>query len=247
MNNLYIDADTILYKAAFASEVECDWGNDQWTLHSDLKDAKGIFEAELEKINEVFTWLDGERVLCFSHTQNFRKDLLWNYKANRKKQRKPVVLRPLKEWAIQNYNSLVVPSLEADDLLGLHSRDSIMVSIDKDLKTVPGQHYNPNDIITGVYEITPDQAHYHHMMQTLCGDSTDVYQGCPFVGPKKAEKILDVPTEDMWSAVLDAYKKLGLTYEDTLIQARVARILRGDEYNWESCKIHLWSPEGGET
>ena len=85
------------------------------------------------------------------------------------------------------------------------------------------------------------------MFQTLCGDSTDGYSGCPSVGSKTAEKILDVPTKDMWSVVVDAYKKKGLTYEDTLIQARVARILRGDEYNMDTGEMNLWIPEDEPT
>lgn len=82
------------------------------------------------------------------------------------------------------------------------------------------------------------------MFQTLCGDSTDGYKGCPSVGAKTAEKILDVPTGDMWSEVLATYEKKGLTYEDALIQARIARILRGDEYNLDTGEMNLWTPEG---
>jgi DNA polymerase-1 len=246
MVKLFIDADTIVYKSAFASEVETDWGNDQWTLHSDMTEARDIFDAS---IRDIITQFDNsiEYVLCFSSKKNFRKKLLPDYKANRKKIRKPIVFKPLREWAEHSYNSMIISSLEADDVLGLHAHDNIMVSIDKDLKTIPGKHFNPNDIITGVYEITKEEADYNHMMQTLCGDSTDGYSGCPKVGPKTAEKILDVPPEDRWSAVVEAYKKQGLSEKYATIQAQVARILRPGEYNWDTCKLNLWSPEGGET
>jgi DNA polymerase-1 len=118
-----------------------------------------------------------------------------------------------------------------------------MVSIDKDLKTVAGLHYNPNYPEDGIYEISTDDAHYNHMYQTLCGDSTDGYSGCPSIGPKTAAKILDVPTEDMWIAVLEAFASKGLKYEDAIIQARVARILRGEDYIFSSNTLNLWEPE----
>ena len=142
---------------------------------------------------------------------------------------------------MEHYDFTCEPSLEADDLLGLMSTDNIMVSIDKDLQTVEGKHYNPDK--GELYEVTADEAHYNHMFQTLCGDSTDGYKGCPSVGAKTAEKILDVPTGDMWSEVLATYEKKGLTYEDALIQARIARILRGDEYNLDTGEMNLWTPE----
>jgi DNA polymerase-1 len=51
----------------------------------------------------------------------------------------------------------------------------------------------------------------------------------------------------MWSEVLATYEKKGLTYEDALIQARIARILRGDEYNLDTGEMNLWTPEDAET
>ena len=243
---LYIDADTILYKSAFASEVETEWDNDIWTLHSDLGEARHIFSQAIREIQNSFNE-DFKSILCFTGDTNFRKELLPEYKANRKKTRKPIVLKPLKEWAIYTYNSMVVPRLEADDILGLHATEGVMVSIDKDLKTVAGLHFNPDRVEKGMYEVTEEEAHYNHMLQTLCGDSTDGYGGCPKVGIKTAEKILDVPQEEMWGAVVKAYKKQGLSEKYATIQAQVARILRGKEYNWDTCKISLWSPEGGET
>lgn len=243
---LFIDADSIAYKSAFASEVETDWGNDIWTLHSDLSEAKYIFTNEIKKIREAFND-DWSYVLCFTAEGNFRKELFPEYKANRKKQRKPIVLKPLIEWARFTHNSLAENKLEADDILGLYADCGVLVSIDKDLQTVAGMHYNPDKVEKGLQVVTEEEAHYNHMLQTLCGDSTDGYGGCPKVGIKTAEKILDVPQEEMWDAVVKAYKKQGLSEKYAVIQAQLARILRGNEYNWETCELNLWSPEGGET
>ena len=243
---LLIDADTILYKSAFAVEKEVCWGGDTWILFSDLADAMDVFREEVSTIRRAFPD-DFEFLLCYSSDSNFRKLLLPSYKANRKKTRKPIVFKPLKEWAFKAYPTLVKPNIEADDILGICSNEGVMVSIDKDLKTVAGTHYNPNHPEDGVYEVTEEEAHYNHMTQTLCGDSTDGYKGCPSIGEKTSAKLLDVPVEDMWGVVKETYKKKGISEKDLIVQARVARILRGNEYNWTTCKLNLWSPEDGET
>ena len=79
---LIIDADVPLYKASFASEIETDWGDDLWTLHSNIGTAKEIFEQEIEAIRAEFPD-DFPILLCFSGNDNFRKELLPTYKANR--------------------------------------------------------------------------------------------------------------------------------------------------------------------
>ena len=42
--------------------------------------------------------------------------------------------------------------------------------------------------------------------------------------------------------MLTAFHKAGLTEEDALVQARVARILRADDYNFKNGEITLWEP-----
>jgi len=39
-----------------------------------------------------------------------------------------------------------------------------------------------------------------------------------------------------------AFESRGLTEEDALIQARVARILRADDYDFKESQPILWSP-----
>jgi DNA polymerase-1 len=240
---LLVDADVPLYKAAFASEVETDWGNDVWTLHGNMAQAKEIFNQEIDDIRAAFP-PDSHVVLCLSDSSNFRKGLMSTYKDNRKNVRKPLLLKALRAWVDDMDEAVCSPTLEADDILGLlsHLPGHIMVSIDKDLKTVPGQHYNPSFPDDGVYTVTPDEAHYNHMYQTLCGDSTDGYKGCPGVGPVAAAKLLDVPVDNMWAAVQLAFSKKGINRCDALVQARLARILRGDEHDFMG-NLNLWSPD----
>ena len=83
------------------------------------------------------------------------------------------------------------------------------------------------------------------MLQTLCGDATDGYSGCPSIGPKTAEKILaDCATSaDLWDATLATFKKKKLSEEVALIQAQVARICRSSEFDFDNQKVIPWTPK----
>lgn len=237
----FIDADMPLYSVAFSVEEAVDWGDDLWTLHADLGQARDLFDLWVDtvktdlKVKEV--------VLCLSDKQNWRKDLYPEYKANRSRNRKPVVFRPLRDWIITRYKAKVVPDLEADDLLGINANKStnILVSGDKDLRTVPGLHYNPDRADEGVVRITEDEGRYNHMMQALTGDAVDNFKGCPGVGPKAAQKVLaDLSPDEYWPAVVARYEKAGLTEEDALLQARLAFILTKPYYKRK--EVILWTP-----
>jgi DNA polymerase-1 len=42
--------------------------------------------------------------------------------------------------------------------------------------------------------------------------------------------------------VVDAYLKAGLTEEDALMNARMARILRAEDWDFENNEVKLWTP-----
>jgi DNA polymerase-1 len=170
-----------------------------------------------------------------------------SYKAHRKTNRKPVVYSALKEYIRMAYRVYESPTLEADDVLGLLAtgaypgiRDPmIVVSADKDLKTIPCRLHNPND--GSERTIGLEEANYNHLYQTLIGDTSDGYPGCPGVGPKTAEKLL-AEHGAVWSTVVNAYTKAGLNEHEALQQARVARILRKGEYSFRTNRVKLWTP-----
>ena len=45
-----IDTDILLYRAALAAETEIDWGDDIWSLFTDLKDARQAFQHQVDVI-----------------------------------------------------------------------------------------------------------------------------------------------------------------------------------------------------
>tara|TARA_A100000172_G_scaffold69061_3_gene48998 strand:+ start:286 stop:1299 length:1014 start_codon:yes stop_codon:yes gene_type:complete len=239
-----LDADIIAYRAASVSQDDIEWpdGSYGWTLSS--QQAK---DSARHIINQ---WMNGSKhnsvALCWSSSGNFRKEVDPTYKANRKGE-KPFLYNEVSEWMKQNYESYAVDRLEADDVMAIYhtaGTNSVIVSIDKDMQTVPGHVYNP-DKDRAPRRITVGQADRFWMLQVLQGDRADGIQGIPRVGPKKAEKILanvrsNLP--DMWAVVVAAYRDAGLTEDDAINTARLTRILRHEDYDMESKEIKLWHP-----
>jgi DNA polymerase-1 len=123
--------------------------------------------------------------------------------------------------------------------------EKIIVSEDKDMRTIPAKVYHPHKPTQGVMEISELDADRFLMWQTICGDVTDGYGGAKGVGAKSpyAEDVLFAEREELWDEVLLAYASKGLTEEDALLQARCARILRAEDYNLDTGEIELWIPE----
>lgn len=254
MLSILIDADAVVYEMCAAVETTIDWDDDGiCTKHADANEAKVrvddriqfLVEQTLGKTKHVGPF---EIILCFSDDNGyFRHKILAEYKGNRQGRDKPLCYYPVKAWAKEVYKSYQRPQLEADDCLGILSTmkdHAVIVSADKDFKQIPGLFYDyyHNELLT----ITLAEADYWFYRQVLTGDSVDGYKGCPGVGPVKAEKILgqvgEKCVEFVWMDLVEAYKAKGLTEEDALIQARCARILRKEDYDFTRKEPILWSP-----
>jgi DNA polymerase-1 len=262
VRTLLIDGDIACYQIASSCEVETDWGDDLWTLHSDLSEAKGQLDVYLADLKEKLG--ADELIVCLTDGENFRKAILPSYKEHRKKVRKPVCLKELRKYLHESQKVYQRPGLEADDCLGIlatkpHEGEYVVVSLDKDLQQIPGLVYRPGTDQEPQL-IDEHEADYHHMFQTLVGDKTDGYAGCPGIGPVKAEKILNEAAEEWldastrsspgpeilpfrWRAVVEAYAKAGLGEAEALRQAQVARILRASDYDFVNKKPIPWRPK----
>lgn len=244
---LLIDADVLIYRASAAVQRDTKWDDFLWTLHADEDDAKRVFTEMLQDILDVFP--APVPFMAITSPRNFRKDVLPTYKANRTDTRKPVCHAAMREWVMQEYDHAVVEGMEGDDVMGIMAtngrhKHAIIVTIDKDLKQIPGAHFRYKHFIeTGlplIEKVTVEEADRFHLYQTLVGDQTDGYKGCPGIGDKRADALLEkAPT---WETVVAAYEKAGLTEHDALVQARVARILRASDYDKRTKEIRLWHP-----
>jgi 5'-3' exonuclease len=109
------------------------------------------------------------------------------------------------------------------------------------MRTIPGAHFHLGT--RQLFTVSEAEADYNHLFQTLTGDATDGYSGCPGVGKVTAAKLLDGKSyEEMWDVVVRAYKKAGLGEEEAIQQARVARICRASDFNSKTGEVILWNP-----
>ena len=220
--------------------METDWGDDIWSLSINIAEAKRVFTSMIDQFKIDMDAADV--VVTLSGSNNFRRSVEPTYKAARKKTRKPVGYKALVAWVIDTYDTILVDTLEADDVMGIlgsiPGTKAIVVSDDKDMKSVPSKLYRPqsNERLT----ISSEDADRFFFTQVLTGDVTDGYAGCPKIGPKTADKVLGPrPT---WNTVVNAYQKEHLTADYALTQARLARILRHTDWDDGSQKVKLWEP-----
>ena len=297
------DMDYLIFSAMSAAETEQDWGEDVWTLECDHKEARGILFGTIKKIkDEIAAQLKRKFKLTpdkyefvdlciLSGDDNWRKEVLETYKANRKGKRKPVGYPVFCQGILDHFGekSYKWHGVEGDDVCGILMTNPglagcdrvISVSCDKDFNTVPGYFF----WLTQMELVKNDEetANLHHFYQTLKGDTTDGYGGVPGVGEAfggglwewlkspeyffKATKVMksgarkgeeveywtsmspnpddyapgEAPT--LWDCMVSLAEKQGMSQEDLIVQAQVARILRWSDWDHEAKKPILWRPQ----
>ena len=235
---LLIDADFIVYKACAATESEVDFGNDVILVTSNFSDAYNTTSRELSKIKNKFGSFSS-MILFFSDSENFRKKILADYKGHRNR-KKPCGYKRVINALRKEYKVIIKPGLEADDSMGIYSTKfpgNCIVSPDKDMKQIPGQLYNFDDVFT----VSKEEGAKWHLIQSMAGDQTDGYSGVPGIGVKRAEALFTEHGYN-WKTVVKAFEDKGLTEDDALINARLARILTVDDYDSTKKEPILWNP-----
>ena len=237
---LLIDSDFLAYKAAQACEIGIDFGEDVIIAQSQFSEVLKVFHNELNKVTKAM--MEDDFILYFSSTQNFRKKIYPDYKGHRMK-RKPLGYKRLVNYCRDNHNFKLIEGLEADDTIGIEATrypdpSNIIVSPDKDMRQIPCVLWNMTDDVT---EITEEEGDRWHLVQRLSGDPTDGYSGCPGIGVKRATELLD-KNENQWEAVCKAYRDRGLSDDDALLNARLAKILRNENYDHDRNQPILWNP-----
>jgi DNA polymerase-1 len=245
MQTLLVDADVLVYRFAHSEQVVVRWHRDLYTMHAELEPAKAHIDDFIQEILET-SGCEEARLVLSDIESNYRKTLSHvAYKANRAGIVRPILWKPLRDWFLsEEWSARWEPGLEGDDMLGLLATDeTVIASIDKDLKTVPGRHFNWDRADEGVVEVTPEQAQRYFLEQVLTGDKTDGYAGVPGIGPVKAAKVLDASPENPWDAIVRAFEKAGLSADVALDTARCAWVLRGEDFDFDTKAVRLWTPE----
>jgi rRNA-processing protein FCF1 len=180
------------------------------------------------EIEETGIMLNSYELYITNCKKSLRKEISTYYKSNRKANK---WVNAIRNRLIIDDNVIYDNEYEADDLIADRARELnekgfeyIVVSIDKDLKQIPGVHFDYYPIyehtkdddgnikktfkqLKGLSFTTPFESWKMLALQVLMGDSGDRVNGIPKVGPKRAEIILkDCRTpKDFQNAVVRAY------------------------------------------
>ena len=190
-----IDADLVAYRCA--ATVTEDMEQDIAFYRMDVL-VQQIIEAT--DVTGTILYLTGKN--------NFRKKINPEYKANRKDTVPPVYLQECRQYLVDNHNAIISDGCEADDLLGINqSEDTIICSLDKDLRMIPGNHYNWTKV--ELDRVTKQDGLRHFYKQMLIGDKSDNIFGVDKIGPVKAAKLIDHldDEQDMFEVVWAKYNE----------------------------------------
>lgn len=216
-----LDGDIYAYRCAAASE------NDP--LDIAIFRVTDSIEQTLAAVgaDSYQVWLSDKR------ENNFRREIYPEYKANRT-QPAPVHLDAVKQYLIDKWQANVALKQEADDALGIQQMkgnfgDSIICSIDKDLKQIPGRHYN--FVKQEFDDVSPTDGLRWFYKQLLIGDKSDNIFGVYGLGPKKTAALLDHINDEptMYEVVASKYDSLDRLH----INGKVLWIRQKEEQLWE--------------
>lgn len=269
-----IDADVFVYKYANAYQrtVNLIYKDPETgeRMQGGVNVVRSDTVAALEQVDAAIyrvkrdTHAQAVQVVLSSLGSYWRSAVYGGYKDNRGGKTKPQLYHPIRKHLEEQHHAVILDRLEGDDTLSLalfepFAGDTVVASIDKDLLTVPGLHYNWDKPQQGIIEVSEWEALHWFYQQALQGDPVDGYPGAKNVGKVRALKILneaqgmtekDEPLESAedyceksaWYAVVAAYKKAGQTERHALLNARCAHLLVPGEYHYETKVVRLWQP-----
>jgi DNA polymerase-1 len=214
---ILFDADSLIYQAVYKvisfGEIRAMLLNGESKFAIELEILQRGYDR-FEKIafdifNEIETQYNITEIKYFFTTcrNNFRKQIDTEYKANRKGKSNKWVNK-LRHYLIDYLEgSYASDEYEADDLIYFNSQllevdDYIICSIDKDLRQIPGLHYdyyqlkkqdeegNEYKVRKGFQYVTKESAENLIFEMMLTGDVSDNIKGIYGIGKKKAEKLL---------------------------------------------------------
>lgn len=240
--NMLVDADSIFFKIAYKATSESDLRQNYDSF------CRSMEQTVKQKLANPFDEDESFNIFyAIKGSGNFRKDLYPEYKANR-----PTLDQEIKDKLnfLHKYSldqgAIPANGMEADDLVAIWAYEArenddqyVICGIDKDLKQIPGNHYNYGK---DVWEfIDDDKAHYNLMIQCLTGDSTDGIPGLKGIGPKKAEKILaGVPEPRRWNRVRATWRGHGGSLKQLEVSYKLLRMLTSWK-EYDDIRTHLQS------
>jgi DNA polymerase I len=271
-DTLLFDADTFAFVAAAAVQTIVDEGDGIYTTFASLDEGRLVLENLIASSALLTGSVEASRKFFISDEANWRKDVYPEYKMNRAESDRPVLLTPLKEYLREFHGAVSHANLEADDIIGIEMTNgengvACTVGRDKDFKTIPGWHFRIQT--AAPFFMQEAEANAFFYTQVLAGDRVDGFAGAKGIGMKTAEKIVSSgnkvvpqrgvitrgknkgsevikwftePCDTIWEIVVSYFEKSGSDEQEALLTARLANILRADQWDRETGKIKLWEP-----
>lgn len=241
MNRLLIvDIESYIHKSLTACKFLHEIGKGIYAEAYDTNKAIKFLEDNLNRLMGTLQANCCELVI--GDTNNFRKNINPNYKANRPS--KPQIYEVVLGVVNQKFNPISLQNLEADDTCRILYEDKnfypnlekIIVSIDKDFFSIPCKFYRDlpnNDLI----DIDLDTAQYNLYKQIIMGDNSDNYKGIPGYGEVKASKFLEFSKDE--KEIIKLFEDNGLTKDDYIMNYNMAHLVSINEYNFNTGEINV--------
>lgn len=208
-----------------------------------------ILSTVKRKLNNIFAAVDGFladnkevadefQLYLTDGDSNFRNKVatIVPYKGNRDPNHKPIFYQEIRDYMVEHWDARIIRGAEADDAVSIAQHqaddlfDTVICTIDKDLKMVPGLHYNYRT--KKEFYVGQQEAIINFYRQLLTGDNVDNIKGCYRVGPKAAEKIID--------KLIEKYGLVGKELEQALYKACLAKYEESiEKYGEKTNYAHL--------
>jgi hypothetical protein len=234
-----IDGDILVYRCGFAADGQLkrelkeerpDWSAEEIKAEMDKIDYLDFALGNVKTtINDVLTSrFNTDRYRLFlTGVGNYREQIatILPYKGNRDPDYKPKYYKEIKQYLRDVWNAETIDGREADDALGCaqwaaKDRSTIIVSIDKDLDQIPGNHYNW--VKQEFYTVSLEMANLMLFRQMLTGDRVDNIPGIDGIGDVRAEKLLAAHSyqlEPVREAVKNCYRnQYGENWEQAYLE-----------------------------
>jgi hypothetical protein len=200
----------------------------------DVGEAHKAFDMQMKAIKRKIK--AKKYLLYINGKNNFREEVatVLKYKGNRSAQEKPEHFQAVRDYAVKQWGAKSIDGVETDDCVSVITYNGykkcpedptvVCFSIDKDLLSTPGYHYNP-DKDDSPQLVTMEQANKNFYLQLLKGDkSVDNICGCEglskriaekygirkgkYLGPKAAEALLEGLTteQELYERCYEVYE-----------------------------------------
>lgn len=196
-----VDGDILVYRVGFSCQTK-------GVVVDPLDIAYQRIDVLMDKIMDFTKATD--YTIYLSGEDNFRLEFNPEYKANRDPTAKPEYYSDLKNYLLERWKAVVTQGEEADDAMGIaqcQNEGTVICTIDKDLRMIPGHHFNFVRDELGVEYVDPFEGIKSFYHQLLTGDTVDNVIGLDRIGPRTADKILRFceTEEEMFETVRERY------------------------------------------